>query len=517
MSNLLFEAIFERGVAAAPAIRTERRTFTYADLTRESAKVAGVLIDMGVEPGDRVAAQIEKSAAGLILYLASVRAGAAFLPLNPSYTPAELGYFIADAEPRLIVADPARREAVTAIAAGARVETLDGGGEGSLSALAAGAPERFDNVDRGAGDLAAICYTSGTTGRSKGAMLSHGNLASNAATLRLLWRFTADDVLIHALPIYHVHGLFVASHVALMAGASMILQPRFDADAVLAAMASATSLMGVPTFYTRLLAHPGLTREATVGMRLFVSGSAPLLVQTHDEWRRRTGHAILERYGLSETGMNSSNPYDGERRPGTVGLALPDVSLRIADRGTGTVLPAGEVGVVEVKGPNVFRGYWRNRGKTAQAFRPDGFFITGDLGVIDERGYLTIVGRDKDIIITGGLNVYPKEVEAAIDAQPGVKESAVIGLAHADLGEAVTAVVVGESGSDLAEGPIIAALGLALARFKQPKRVVFVSNLPRNAMGKVQKALLRERYADLYAPPTIRHGPALNDAPNAST
>ena len=516
MPNLLFDALFERGVGGAPAIETKTRTIDYAELRRETGKLASALVAMGVRPGDRVAAQIDKSAAGLILYLASVRAGAAFLPLNPAYTVAELGYFLADAEPRLIVTDPARREAVAAIA-GARVETLDGAGEGSLSGLAAAAPERFAAVDRGAVDLAAICYTSGTTGRSKGAMLSHGNLASNAQTLRALWRFTPDDVLIHALPIYHVHGLFVACNVALMAGASMILQPRFDADAVLSTMPRATTLMGVPTFYTRLLAHPGLTREAAAGMRLFVSGSAPLLAQTHDEWRRRTGHAILERYGLSETGMNSSNPYDGQRRAGTVGLVLPDVTLRIADPVTGAALPPGEIGVVEVKGPNVFSGYWRNSEQSAQAFRPDGFFVTGDLGLVDEAGYLSIVGRDKDLIITGGLNVYPKEVEVAIDALPGVAESAVIGLGHADLGEAVTAVVVAAAGADLAEGPILAALAGGLARFKQPKRIVLVSELPRNAMGKVQKALLRERYADLYVQSTIRPGPTLNDAANAST
>jgi malonyl-CoA/methylmalonyl-CoA synthetase len=503
MANLLFDALFERGADAAPAIETETQSFRYADLRRQTAKVAGALVALGVEPGDRVAAQIEKSAAGLILYLATIRAGAAFLPLNPAYTPAELGYFIADAEPRLILADPARREATAAIAAGAGVETLDGAGEGSLSALAAGAPDGFAAVDRRPGDLAAICYTSGTTGRSKGAMLSHGNLASNARTLRDLWRFTADDVLIHALPTYHVHGLFVASNVIMMAGASMILQPRFDADAVLAAMPQATSFMGVPTFYTRLLAHPGLTRRAASRMRLFVSGSAPLLAQTHDAWRRRTGYAILERYGLSETGMNTSNPYEGARRPGTVGLALPDVTLRIADRETGAILPSGAIGAVEVKGPNVFGGYWRDPEKTRQAFRPDGFFVTGDLGVIDEAGYLSIVGRDKDLIITGGLNVYPKEVEAAIDALPGVMESAVIGLPHADLGEAVTAMVVSEPGSNRVEGPMLAALARDLARFKQPRRIVFVDNLPRNAMGKVQKALLRERYEDLYAPSTI--------------
>ncbi|MGI8839832.1 MAG: AMP-binding protein, partial [Caulobacteraceae bacterium] len=440
MGNRLFDALFAAGADDAPAIETEARTFTYAELKRETARYANTLLALGVKPGDRVAAQVEKSAENLILYLATIRAGAAFLPLNPAYTAAELSFFLADAEPALVVLDPARREAVGAIAAGARVESLDRGGEGSLAALASGASARFDTVERIPADLAAICYTSGTTGRSKGAMLSHENLASNVATLADLWRFTEGDVLIHALPTFHVHGLFVATHVAMLAGASMILQPRFDPEAVLAAMPRATALMGVPTFYTRLLAQPGLTREGAGRMRLFISGSAPLLAQTHREWAGRAGHAILERYGLTETGMNASNPCEGERRAGTVGFALAGVKLRLVDA-AGAAVPRGRVGAVEVKGPNVFAGYWRAPEKTAEAFRPDGWFITGDLGVIDADGCLAIVGRAKDLIITGGLNVYPGEVEAALDALPGVVESAVIGLGHPDLGEAVTAVV----------------------------------------------------------------------------
>ena len=492
MPNPLFDALFAAGAGTAPAIEAEARAFTYAELKRQTARFAGALIALGVKPGDRVAAQIEKSAAVLILYLATIRAGAVFLPLNPAYTVAELSVFLADAEPALIVVDPARRQtiaAIAAIAAGACVETLDGAGEGTLAILAAGAPASFETVPRRDSDLAAICYTSGTTGRSKGAMLSHGNLISNAATLKDLWRFTPRDVLIHALPTYHVHGLFIATHVAMMAGAAMILQPRFDADAVIAAMPRATVLMGVPTFYTRLLAHPGLTREATAQMRLFISGSAPLLAQTHDAFSARTGQAILERYGLTETGMNASNPYEGERRAGTVGFALRGVEVRIAG-------PTGAIGVVEVRGQNVFAGYWRAPEKTADAFTADGWFMTGDLGVIDQAGYLSIVGRGKDLIITGGLNVYPSEVEAAIDAVPGVVESAVIGLPHPDLGEAVTAVVVGAPA--LTETAILAALARDLARFKHPKRVLFVGDLPRNPMGKVQKALLRELYAGLY-------------------
>jgi malonyl-CoA/methylmalonyl-CoA synthetase len=446
-----------------------------------------------------VAVQVEKSAVNLLLYLATIRAGAVYLPLNTAYTLAELAYFIADAEPALIVCDPARLGPVSALAAGAAVRTLDGAGEGSLADLAAAQPAAFATVGRAPDDLAAICYTSGTTGRSKGAMLTHRALAANAETLVSLWGFTADDVLIHALPIYHVHGLFVATNVPLLAGGSMILQPRFDPAAVLGAMRRATVLMGIPTFYTRLLARPDLTPETVAGMRLFISGSAPLLAQTHHDWSERTGAAILERYGMTETGMNTSNPLHGERIPGTVGLPLPDVALRIVDEATGAEVPAGEIGMIEVKGPNVCVGYWRNPQKTAEAFRPDGWFVTGDLGMRDARGYVSIVGRDKDLIITGGLNVYPKEVEAEIDALQGVAESAVIGLPHADLGEAVTAVVVAGGGQPT-EAAVLAALADRLARFKQPKRVLFVTELPRNAMGKVQKARLRDEHRDLYRP-----------------
>jgi len=497
MANPLFDRLLA-GAPGAVAIETDARRFSYADLERETARMANALAAVGVAPGDRVAACVEKSAANLIVYLATIRAGGVYLPLNPAYTASELAYFIADAAPALIVCDPAAAKAVVAIAGGRRAETLDADGQGSLAELAARRTDAFATVARRPEDLAAICYTSGTTGRSKGAMLSHGALVANALTLKALWRFTPGDRLIHALPLYHVHGLFVASHVALMAGGAVILQPRFDASAVLAAMPGATCLMGVPTFYTRLLAHPGLSREAAAAMRLFISGSAPLSASTHQAWRERTGHAILERYGLTETGMNASNPYDGERIAGTVGPALPDVALRIADPASGRTLPRGQIGGVEVKGPNVFRGYWQAPEKTAQAFRPDGFFITGDLGVVDERGYLSIVGREKDLIITGGLNVYPKEVEEAIDGLPRVVESAVIGLEHADLGEAVTAIVAVGPGPAPAEGDLLAAVKPGLAGYKQPKRAVFVEALPRNAMGKVQKAELRRRFAGLY-------------------
>jgi malonyl-CoA/methylmalonyl-CoA synthetase len=498
MTNMLFDRLFLKAVATDPALTTETRTFSYADLERETARFANALLASGVSVGDRVAVQVEKTPANLVLYLATVRAGAVFLPLNTAYTVAELGYFLSDAEPALVVCDPLVQPRVKAIAGVARVETLDARGEGTFADLASEQAETFETAARGADDLAAICYTSGTTGRSKGAMLTHLALSSNAGTLVDLWRFTSRDVLIHALPIYHVHGLFVATNVAMMAGASMLFQPRFDAGAVLAAMRRATCLMGIPTFYTRLLARPELTGAAVAGMRLFVSGSAPLLAQTHLEWTARTGKPILERYGMTETGMNTSNPYDGERVAGTVGLPLPGVELRIVDEASGHAVAAGDVGMIEVKGPNVCAGYWRNPEKTAEAFREDGYFITGDLGVVDAQGYVSIVGRGKDLIISGGLNVYPKEVEAAIDALPGVVETAVIGLPHADLGEAVTAVVATGGPSELTEQAVLVALADQLAGFKRPKRVLFTDDLPRNAMGKVQKALLRERNAALY-------------------
>ena len=371
------------------------------------------------------------------------------------------------------------------------------GKTGSLIELAARQPEAFADVARGPDDLAAILYTSGTTGRSKGAMLSHENLASNARTLASVWRFTDRDVLLHALPIYHTHGLFVATNTTLMAGSAMLFLPRPDADEMFRLMPQATVIMGVPTFYTRLLADARLTRETTKHIRLFVSGSAPLLAETHREWSARTGHAILERYGMTETNMNTSNPFDGARVAGTVGPPLPGVDIRITDPESGTPLAQGEIGMIEVRGPNVFKGYWRMPEKTRAEFRGDGFFITGDLGVIDDQGYVAIVGRGKDLVISGGFNVYPKEVEDEIDALPGVVESAVIGVAHPDFGEGVTAVVVKRAGA-LTEKDVIAALKQRLAAYKLPKRVLFVEDLPRNAMGKVQKALLRETHKDLY-------------------
>jgi len=470
---------------------------SYRQMLSASARYANALVAAGVEPGDRVAVQMEKSPAVLFIYLACLRAGAVFLPLNTAYTPHEVGYFLSDARPKVFVCDPgwAEAHAPAAQEAGALVLTHGVGMEGSLFERAKGSADTFENVAREKDDLAAILYTSGTTGRSKGAMLSHDNLASNTLTLVEYWRFSADDVLIHALPVYHTHGLFVATNCVLLSFASMIFLPKFSASQVLTAMGRATVLMGVPTFYTRLLEEPGLTREACANMRLFVSGSAPLLAETHRAFHEKTGHAILERYGMTETNMNTSNPYNGDRVAGTVGFPLPGVELRVVDPDTGVDLPAGEIGMIEVKGPNVFRGYWRMPEKTAAEFRADGFFITGDLGRIDDNGYVHIVGRGKDLIISGGLNIYPKEVEGEIDCLAGVVESAVIGLPDADFGEAVVAVVVLEKGAKLSEDDIRAALAGRLAKFKQPKRVHFVGALPRNTMGKVQKTILRDLYA----------------------
>jgi malonyl-CoA/methylmalonyl-CoA synthetase len=494
----LASSIAEPDKTAIETLQGER--YSYAGLVALSGRLANALAARGVQPGDRVAVQVEKSVPALAFYLATLRAGAVFLPLNTAYTLAELEYFVGDAEARLIVCDPSRRDAVARIAAGfnAVAETLDASGRGSLTDLAGAQTEVFDTVPRTRDDLAAILYTSGTTGRSKGAMITHENLVSNALTLKDYWRFTGKDVLLHALPIFHVHGLFTASNTALFAGATMLFLPRFDADEVMRLMPRATVMMGVPTFYVRLLQHPGLGRESTRHMRLFVSGSAPLLAETHREWQARTGHAILERYGMTETGMNTSNPYDKERIAGTVGFPLPGVRLRIADPDTGAELPLNEIGMIEVKGPNVFKGYWRMPEKTAAEFRKDGYFITGDLGKIDERGYVHIVGRGKDLVISGGYNVYPKEIESEIDAIAGVIESAVIGLPHPDLGEGVTAVVVADKNARLDEKQVLAAIENRLAKFKLPKRVIFVDDLPRNTMGKVQKNALRDAYQSLY-------------------
>ncbi len=494
--NHLAHRLARAGRAAAVfATRPGLPDMTYGELFQGAERIAAALRAAGLAPGDRVAVQVEKSLEAVQLYLGTVIAGGVFLPLNPAYTVREVAYFLSDATPRVVVCDPAREAEIAPLSDGASVFTLAADGTGNLSSAAAAQAPGIAAVPRGAGDLAAILYTSGTTGRSKGAMLSHGNLASNSETLRDVWRFTDRDVLIHALPIFHTHGLFVATNVALLAGAAVHFLPKFDADAIIAALPASTALMGVPTFYTRLLDHPGLTREAAAHMRLFVSGSAPLLVDTHAQWEARTGHRILERYGMTETNMNTSNPYEGERRPGTVGFPLPGVELRIMD-GEREVAQ-GEIGVIEVRGPNVFQGYWQMPEKTAEELRPDGWFITGDQGYLDADGYVTIVGRAKDMVISGGFNVYPKEVETLIDAVPGVRESAVIGAPHPDLGEAVVAVVVRDDDSVTA-ARITEALSEELARFKQPRYIAFLPELPRNTMGKVQKKALREDYGAVF-------------------
>ncbi|MBU2944857.1 malonyl-CoA synthase [Shimia thalassica] len=473
----------------------QRASMTFGELFAGAERMAGALVGCGVQPGDRVAVQVDKTIEAIQLYLGTVMAGGVFLPLNTAYTTPEVAYFLGDATPRVVVCDPARADAIAEVAGDARILTLDAKGRGSLEEAIVGRGG-FTPVSRGADDLAAILYTSGTTGRSKGAMLSHKNLASNSETLRDYWQFTKSDVLIHALPIFHTHGLFVATNVALLAGASTEFLSKFDADQILEAMPRATALMGVPTFYTRLLDDPRLDRARAANMRLFISGSAPLLVDTHEKWEERTGHRILERYGMTETNMSTSNPYEGERRAGTVGFPLPGVEARI--RNDGQEVPTGDIGVLEVRGDNVFQGYWQMPEKTAEELLPDGWFITGDLSKFDEDGYVTIVGRAKDLVITGGFNVYPKEIESLIDDMEGVLESAVIGVPHPDFGEAVVAVVVAD-GAELSEKSILAGLAGQLAKFKQPKTVIVLPELPRNTMGKVQKKALREDYAALFA------------------
>ncbi|WP_425043517.1 malonate--CoA ligase [Primorskyibacter sp. S87] len=487
----------------APFLRNHQtgETVSYGAFFANAERVASVLAQAGLKPGDRVAVQAPKTQAMLELYVGTVLAGGVFLPLNTAYTGPELSYFLKDAKPHVLVCDPEKLDELKSIAADAGVAeilTIGSDESGSLPNLRDGAEPEFDPVVRAPEDLAAILYTSGTTGRSKGAMLTHKALASNSETLKDYWQFTKDDVLIHALPIFHTHGLFVATNISLMAGSSCIFLAGFDAATILDYMPKATSMMGVPTFYVRLLEQDDLA-EAAKGMRLFVSGSAPLLAETHDRWNAVTGHAILERYGMTETNMNTSNPYDGERRAGTVGFPLPGVELIVTDPETGAKLPDGEIGMLEVRGPNVFAGYWQMPEKTAEELRENGFFITGDLGRVDEDGYVHIVGRGKDLIISGGYNVYPKEVELEIDELPGVDESAVIGVPHADFGEAVVAVVVPEKGARLDPDTITTGLTGKLARFKQPKRVLVVDALPRNTMGKVQKKQLREEYARLLS------------------
>ena len=502
MSDNLYErfAATAAGRGEAPFLVPETGgPLVYADLDGATARLANVLVAKGVAPGDRVAVQVAKSPEAVLLYLASLRVGAVYLPLNTAYTDAELDYFIGDAEPALVVVDPKRAAGVAALAGakGRALATLDAAGRGDLIDAAGGAEAAFATVARDEDDLAAILYTSGTTGRSKGAMLSHGNLASNAAALTEAWAVTADDVLLHALPIYHVHGLFVALNTALLAGSTVRFLLKFDAKQALSLLAECTLMMGVPTFYTRLLAEDGLDRETCARMRLFVAGSAPLLAETHERFEARTGHRILERYGMSECGMICSNPLNGERRAGAVGPPLPGIEVRVRDE-AGELAPPDAAGVLEVKGPNVFKGYWRMPEKTAQEFTADGWFVTGDVARIETDGYVRIVGRSKDLVISGGYNVYPKEVEDVIDRLEGIDESAVIGVPHPDFGEGVVAVVVPRPGAALDEAAIIEASRRSLAAYKAPKRVLFTEALPRNAMGKVQKNVLREEHKGMF-------------------
>jgi malonyl-CoA/methylmalonyl-CoA synthetase len=473
---------------------------TWRDLERGSAMLANLLQSLDLPAGSRVAVQTEKSIEAVMLYLAVLRAGFVYLPLNTAYQAAEVTHFVRDAEPAVVVCSGRNFgwfSQLAFVAGVTHVFTLDDDHGGSLLQRAAHHGDQHEAAQREDSDLAVILYTSGTTGRSKGAMLTHGNMLSNAATLQSFWRWQPDDVLIHALPMFHIHGLFVALNGALLNGSTLRWLAKFDAARVLALLDKATLFMGVPTMYGRLLAEQGLTREACAAMRLFVSGSAPLSAETFDDWRERTGHVLLERYGMSETGMISSNPCEGERRRGTVGQPLPGVSVRVVD-GSGRTLGAGDTGGIEVKGPNVFAGYWRLPEKTREEFTADGWFKTGDVGRFDADGYLQIVGRSKDLIITGGYNVYPAEVEGFLDALPQVAESAVIGVPHPDFGEAVLAVVVPRPGATVEASQLIATLKQQVAGFKVPKQVVVVDELPRNTMGKVQKNLLREKHRDAF-------------------
>ncbi|RZL96782.1 MAG: malonyl-CoA synthase [Variovorax sp.] len=490
------------------AVETDDGLFySWRDLDRASAMIANLLDALGLEKGARIAVQVEKSVEAMMLYLATLRAGYVFLPLNTAYREGEMSYFIGNAEPAVLVCSSANAPWLLPLASAAgtpHVFTLDDNRAGTLLEVAAQCSDRHTVAHKAEDDLAAILYTSGTTGRSKGAMLTHGNLRSNAEVLKDYWGWhtpaEGGDVLIHALPIFHVHGLFVAIHGALISGAKMIWLNRFDPKRVVARLPEATVFMGVPTLYVRMLAEPGLTRKACRGMRLFIAGSAPLLIETFEAWRERTGHTILERYGMSETAMLTSNPYSpvqGERRGGTVGFPLPGVQLRVRND-AGEPCITDEIGHIEVAGPNVFAGYWRMPEKTKEEFTADGYFKTGDVGKIDGLGYVTIVGRSKDLIISGGYNVYPAEIESTINEMAGVAESAVVGVPHADFGEVGIAIVVAKPGAALEGDAIVGALKAKLANFKIPKRCFVVAELPRNAMGKVQKALLRERHKGLF-------------------
>lgn len=502
MANPLFDHLFgdHAGKDTPFLILKDGQVITHAAFLSMAARFANAFEALGLKPGDRLALQAEKSPQALAIYAAAVQSGIVFLPLNTGYTASEVSYFVENSGARLLICDPAKEEGLhpVARACGSLLETLDAEGGGSLPDRAQGQSDSFATVARGPDDLAAFLYTSGTTGRSKGAILTQTNLLSNSQTLVDVWRFTKDDVLLHALPIFHTHGLFVATNVTLLAGGALLFLPRFDTNDVIDLLPTATTMMGVPTFYTRLLDDPRFTGDLVRHMRLFVSGSAPLLAETHVQFEKRTGHRILERYGMTETNMNTSNPYEGARRAGTVGFPLPGVALKITDPVSGETLPDGDIGQIEVRGPNVFKGYWQMPEKTREELRADGFFITGDLGLIDDQGYVQIVGRNKDLIISGGYNIYPKEIETVLDDQPGVLESAVVGVPHPDFGETVVGFVVAEKAKHPDLDGISAAVGTQLARFKHPRKLIVLPELPRNTMGKVQKNILRQDYGDLF-------------------
>jgi len=501
LTNPLYDMLLGRHADSdAPLLHlTDETILNYRDMVQRVVHISGMLRQKGLQKGDRLAMQCSKSPEALALYIACVHSGVIFLPLNAAYTPDEVSYFISDATPKILVTDPKVEEILQPVAdeADTILLTLSLDQKGSFMDAVLQAPPALNAVKCGTDDLACFLYTSGTTGRSKGAMLTQENLISNAQTLTENWQFNSSDVLLHALPIFHTHGLFVACNVLMNAGGSMIWLPNFSVDQVNEALPRATTMMGVPTFYTRLLNSAGFTKDLVGHIRLFTSGSAPLLAETHALFSARTGHSILERYGLTETGMNTSNPYDAERRSGTVGFPLKGVELRINNSG-GTEVPKGETGMIEVRGANVFKGYWNMPDKTAEELRSDGFFITGDMGKIDKDGYLTIVGREKDLIISGGYNVYPKEVELLLDEEPGVKETAVIGLPSDDFGEVVVAVMVPEGNTDLDIEKIKVNVAVQLANFKRPKKYILVDALPRNTMGKVQKNSLRETYKAVF-------------------
>ena len=498
-SNHLYDAVFGHTAASTKSfLINQNGEINYASFHQMVNQLAHTLKTSGLKTGDRVAVQAEKSNAQIALYVATIKSGGVYLPLNTDYTVKELEYFIQDSEANIIVVDSKIENSIKKIIKNelTTVLTLNANETGSLTSLSNKQEKVFEAVPRNPEDLAAILYTSGTTGRSKGAQLSHKNLLSNTEVLKDFWKFSENDILLHMLPIYHTHGLFVACNLLAYVGGSMIFLPKFDSEQALTWMKSANTMMGVPTFYTRLLNEDRFDKELTNHMRLFISGSAPLLAETHIEFEKRTGKKIIERYGMTETNMNTSNPYEGPRTAGTVGLPLPGVELRIADD-KGHEVGNGEIGIIELRGDNVFSGYWKMPEKTSDSFRDDGFFITGDMARIDENGYVIIVGRDKDLIITGGLNVYPKEVESLIDEIDDVNESAVIAVPHKDFGEAVVSIVVRKQDS-VNEKDIKDHLSERIAKFKQPKKIIFANDLPRNTMGKVQKSELRKKYQNLF-------------------